>query len=116
MELSDFPDQLLKRQLECILAPIDYRHRWSLERVTEWAKRDRQRKEAEIRRLEDELQRKEGLGRESTTPSIVLGSRELATCRTDPRLCCCPRQGVGKRYSATGRVCHLARMGSDGCR
>ncbi|WGS50154.1 hypothetical protein LFL96_01195 [Paraburkholderia sp. D15] len=58
-ELPDLPDQPLECQLERILAAIDYRHRGSLERIIEWAERDRKWKEAEISRQEDERQRKE---------------------------------------------------------
>lgn len=58
-ELADLADQPLEHQLDRILAAIDYRYRGSLERVAEWAERDRKWKEAEIRRNEEERRRKE---------------------------------------------------------
>lgn len=60
-EVVDLSGQLLENQVERVLAAIDYRHRGSIQRVAEWAERERKCKDAEIRRQEEERQRKEAL-------------------------------------------------------
>ena len=58
-ELADLPDQPLENQFERVFAAIGYGHQVSVQRVAEWAERERQWEENEISRHEEERQRKE---------------------------------------------------------
>src|SRR5260370_24746529 len=58
-ELADRPDELMENQFDRVFEAIDHRHMGSLARVAERARWKQERKEAEIRRLEDERQRRE---------------------------------------------------------
>ncbi|WP_250525244.1 hypothetical protein [Caballeronia sp. GAWG2-1] len=62
-ELADLPDQPLENQFERVFAAIGYRHKVSVQRVAEWAERERQWEESEIARHKEERQRREAQGR-----------------------------------------------------
>ncbi|SAL15630.1 hypothetical protein AWB69_00750 [Caballeronia udeis] len=58
-ELADRPDELLENQIDRIFEAIDHRYKGSLARLAERARWEQDRKEAEIRRLEDERRQQE---------------------------------------------------------
>ncbi|MEM5317251.1 hypothetical protein [Paraburkholderia sp. JHI869] len=62
-ELADRADQLLEQQLDGVLAAIDHRHHGSARRVAEREERERQSKEAGIRRLEQDRKQRETRGK-----------------------------------------------------
>jgi len=58
-ELAEKPGKSLEQQLDQVSKTIDVRHAGSLETVAEWARWQQERKDAEIRRQEEERLRKE---------------------------------------------------------
>ena len=62
-ELADRADQPLEQQIDSVLAAIDHRHHGSVRGVAEREERERQSKEAKIKRLEQERKQRETWGK-----------------------------------------------------